>query len=160
MGTGKSAVGMELKKMTGYKLVDVDAEVERAEGMSIKEIFVTRGEPAFREAEASTIARVMQGRSQIVSTGGGAVLRDDNWAALAAGGVVVCLQASAETVHQRTGRSRNRPLLDVEDPLEKISEMLEERRPFYEKADIMIDTEGKSPYEIAAEVLEAAGWKR
>ncbi len=160
MGTGKSAVGAELCKMTGYKLVDVDSEVERVEGMSIKEIFETRGEPAFREAEAREIGRILERRSQVVSTGGGAVLRDDNMAALSGGGVVVCLRAPAETIYERTRRNRNRPLLDVEDPLGKIREMLEERRPFYEKADIMIDTGDKSPYEIAQEVLETLRWKR
>jgi shikimate kinase len=160
MGTGKSAVGRELRRLTGFRLVDVDTEVELAEGMSINDIFGSRGEGAFRDAEAREIGRISEGRGQIISTGGGAVLREDNMEALAHSGAVVCLFAPAETIYQRTRRNSDRPLLQVDDPLEKIREMLRERQPYYEKADVTINTEGKNPFEIATEVLEAVGWKR
>jgi len=160
MGTGKSAVGRELQRATGFGLVDVDAEVERAEGMSIEEIFNNSGEGAFRDAEAREIRRISEGRGQIISTGGGAVLRKDNMDVLLDAGVVVCLTATAESVYKRTRHNTKRPLLQCDDPLEQIRKMLDERRPFYEKADVMVSTEGKSPYEIAEEVLEAVGWKR
>lgn len=159
MGTGKSAVGRELHRLTGFRLVDVDAEVERAEGMSISDIFDSRGEGAFRDAEAREILRITEGKGQIISTGGGAVLRQDNMDALLRSGVVVCLAASAGTIYKRTKRNKERPLLQVEDPRGRIEEMLAERLPYYKKADVTINTEGKSPYEIATELLEAVGWK-
>jgi len=160
MGTGKSAVGRELQRMTGLRLVDVDAEVERAEGMSISNIFETRGEAAFRDLEAREIRRISEGRDQIISTGGGAVLRDDNMEVFSRSGVVVCLTASAETVLERTRHNTHRPLLQVDDPMEQIRNLMNERLPYYEKADAKVSTDGKSPYEIAQEVLEAVAWKR
>jgi shikimate kinase len=160
MGSGKSAVGRELQRLTGFRLVDVDTEVERAEGMSINDIFSSRGEAAFRDAEAREISRISESRGQIISTGGGAVLRQDNIETLSGSGAVVCLSASPETIYKRTKRNRDRPLLQVDDPLKKIREMLAQRQPYYDKADATIDTEGKNPFEIATEVLEAVGWKR
>lgn len=159
MGSGKSAVGRELQRLTGFRLVDVDAEVERVEGMSINEIFSSRGQEAFREAEAREIRRITSERGQVISTGGGAVLRDDNMSALSESGPVICLEASAETIYKRTKRNRDRPLLQVDDPMGRIREMLSERGPFYRKADVTVNTEDKNPFEIATEVLEAIGWK-
>lgn len=159
MGAGKSVVGRELQRMTGFRLVDVDTEVERIEGITISEIFATSGEAAFREVEAREIRRISEGRNQIISTGGGAVLRADNMEALEEGGIVICLTASAETVYARTMHNTDRPLLQVEDPQGRIQEMLRQRRPYYDKASYVIDTEGKSPYTIASEILEAVGWK-
>lgn len=160
MGSGKSAVGSELARMTGYRLVDVDHRVERSEGMSISDIFKDRGEPAFRDAEAREVAGLGAGRNQIISTGGGVVLREDNMSTLKEGGIVVCLTSTPETAYERTRRSTHRPLLKTEDPLARIRRMMREREPYYLKyADVMVDTEGKSPYEIASEILEAVGWK-
>jgi len=159
MGTGKSAVGRELRRLTGFRLVDVDAEVEQAEGMSIMEIFASRGEEAFREAEAREIRRITKDSGQVISTGGGAVLREDNMKAFSRSGDTICLLASAETVYARTKRNTERPLLKVDDPLKKIKEMMTEREQYYRKADFTVDTEGKNPLEIATEVLEAIGWK-
>jgi shikimate kinase len=79
---------------------------------------------------------------------------------LKATGVIVCLTALPETILKRTSKNRERPLLQVEDPLRKIHDLVEARGPFYEKADIMIDTEGKSPFHIAGEILEKMGWRR
>ena len=75
-------------------------------------------------------------------------------------GTIFCLNASAETILERTGSSQDRPLLKVEDPKKKISELLAYRRPFYEKAGIMIETDGKSPLLIAEEIVEIAKWKK
>ena len=74
--------------------------------------------------------------------------------ALRENGLVFCLNASVETILERTGRSEDRPLLKVENPREKISELLAYRRPFYEKAGIMIETDGKTPLEIVDEIME------
>jgi shikimate kinase len=154
MGTGKTEVSRELARLTGYAQVDVDVEIERAEGMTITEIFKRFGEPRFREMETREIKRVSLGRSLIISTGGGAVMKDENMEALRTGGVIVCLSASPETILKRTSNDSTRPLLQVENPLKKIKELLSLRKPYYERADIMIDTEGKTPLQVAEEIIE------
>lgn len=159
MGTGKSAVGRQLKKLTGFRFVDVDHEIEEAEGMSISEIFAHRGEPAFRDIEAAHIRRLCEGRGQIISTGGGAVLRGDNMEALNESSVLICLMATPEDVYERVRSSRHRPLLDDHDPLGRVRELMAERAPYYDKAGLAVDTTGKSPFEIATEILESIGWK-
>ncbi len=160
MGTGKTAVGRELSHMLGWKIIDVDDEIVKAEKMAIKEIFGRFGEPAFRDIETGMIKRVSGSRNVIISTGGGAVLRQENMEILRANGVIVCLWASPETILRRTRRDNERPLLQVEDPFGRIRELLEQRKTFYEKADIMVDTEDKTPLQIAEEILERTGWKR
>ncbi len=160
MGTGKTEVGRELSRILGWKVIDVDEEIVRAKKMSINEIFGKFGEPVFRDIETEMIEEVSRNRNVIISTGGGAVLRQENVEILRRNGVVICLWAEPETILRRTSNNSERPLLQVDDPLARIRELLEYRRPFYEKADIMIDTEGKSPFNIAEEILERMEWKR
>lgn len=154
MGTGKSEVSRELSRILGWKAIDVDTEIEKSQKMTIAEIFKQFGEPRFRDTETEMIRIFSKNKNVIISTGGGAVLRQENMDALRENGIVVCLTAKPETILQRTGNNNDRPLLQVEEPLKKIKELLEFRRPYYEKADIMIDTEGKTPLEIAEEIIE------
>ena len=160
MGAGKTAVGRELSHLLGWKIIDVDDEIVKAQKMTIKEIFSRFGEPAFRDIETGMIGKIARNRNVIISTGGGAVLRQENMDMLRESGVIVCLWASPETILKRTSRDNERPLLQVEAPLKRIRELLDCRRPFYEKADIMIDTEEKTPLQIAEEILERTGCKR
>lgn len=160
MGTGKTAVGRELSRILGWKIIDVDDEIVKSQKMSIKEIFGSFGETGFREIETGMIREVSKRKNVIISTGGGAVIRQENMDMLRERGVIICLDASPETILKRTSSNSERPLLNVEDPFRRIKELLEIRRPFYEKADIIISTEGKTPLLIAEEVLERAGWKR
>jgi len=154
MGTGKTAVGRELSRLLSMKLVDVDTEIEKSQGITITEIFKRFGEVRFREIETETIKKVAENRNIIISTGGGAVLKEENMQNLRRNGVIVCLMASPETILKRTSHDSNRPLLQVEDPFGRIKALLDFRRPFYEKSDIVIDTEGKTPLQIAEEIIE------
>lgn len=160
MGTGKTEVGRELSNILGWKIIDIDDEIVKAHKMSINEIFNKLGEPAFRDIETEMIRKISQNKSLIISTGGGAVLRQENMEALRNNGIVVCLTATPETIFKRTSSNNERPLIQVENPRQKIEELLARRRPFYENADIIIDTEGKAPLHIAEEILERGGWKR
>lgn len=160
MGTGKTAVGKELSRILGWKVIDVDEEIVKAQEMSVNEIFNRFGEARFREIETGMIREVSKRKNVIISTGGGAVIKQENMDLLRDTGVVICLDASPETILKRTSSNSERPLLNVEDPFRRIKELLEFRRPFYERADIVINTEGKTPLLIAEEVLEKAGWKR
>lgn len=154
MGTGKSAVSKELSKVLGWKAIDIDTEIEKSQRMKITGIFKQFREPGFRDIETEMIKNLSKNKNAIISTGGGAVLRQENMDALRENGVIICLTATPETILQRTSNNNDRPLLQVEDPLKKIRELLEFRMPYYEKADIMMDTEGKTPLQIAEEIIE------
>jgi shikimate kinase len=154
MGTGKTAVGRELARLLNMKLVDVDTEIENSRQTTINEIFKQFGELRFREIEIEMIRKLSQRKDVIISTGGGAVLRQENVDVLRDQGIIICLMAMPETILKRTLHSSHRPLLQVEDPFGKIKELLDFRRPFYEKADIMIDTDDKTPRQIAEEIIE------
>jgi shikimate kinase len=154
MGSGKTAVGKELSRLLDMKLIDVDTEIEKSEKITINEIFKQFGEPRFREIETEMIRKLSESKNAVISTGGGAVLKQENMDILRKNGAIVCLTASPETILQRTSNSDDRPLLKVENPLKKINELLNFRKPFYQKADFMIDTEGKNPLQIAEEVIQ------
>lgn len=146
MGTGKTEVGKELSRLLGIKMIDIDSEIEKAEGITINEIFKRYGESKFRDIETEMIKKISTENNLIISTGGGAVLREENIKMLKENGVIVCLFATPETIFERTKDNSDRPLLKVDNPLCKIKELLEYRLPFYKKADIIIDTEGKTPF--------------
>jgi len=154
MGTGKTAVGRKLSMFLKMELIDVDTEIEKSQQMTINEIFRQFGEPRFREIETEMIQKLSERKDVIISTGGGAVLKQENMDALRKQGVIICLMASPEIILKRTSHNSNRPLLKVEDPFEKIKELLNFRKPFYEKADILIDTEDKTPLQIAEEIID------
>jgi shikimate kinase len=153
MGSGKTVVARQLARILGMKVIDVDTEIEKSTKMTINEIFKQFGEPRFREIETGTIKQVSENNNVIISTGGGAVLKQENMDAMREKGVIVCLTVAPETILERTMKTKDRPLLLVENPLERIKELLEYRKPFYEKADIMIDTESKTPLQIAEEIV-------
>jgi shikimate kinase len=140
MGTGKTVVARELARELGMSYVSTDDHIERREGRLIKDIFRDSGEPYFRKAEKEAVRELSEGNEQVIDTGGGVVLDAENLENLKSGGLVICLWADPGTVHLRTKKHRHRPLLNVDDPEKRISELLEERRPFYEKADVHVDT--------------------
>jgi shikimate kinase len=159
MGTGKTTVSAELARLTGFARVEVDEEIEKEAGMPISEIFATMGEPRFRDMETGMVRKVAGRKNTVISTGGGVVMREENMRALRSNGVIVCLTASPEAILERTSHNSDRPLLQVEDPIKKINDLLSLRNPHYEKADLMIDTGGKSPLEVAEEILRSIGWR-
>jgi shikimate kinase len=154
MGTGKTKVGKELSRLLNMKLIDADTEIEKAEKMTINEIFKQYGESRFREVESEMVKKLSEYKNSIISTGGGVVLRQENIDALKKNGIIICLMAKPETILKRTCNNNDRPLLQVENPIERIKELLNFRKPFYEKADIIINTEEKTPLQIAEEIIE------
>jgi len=154
MGVGKTSVGTGLAKDVGYQFVDTDMLIEADQKMSVTEIFATKGEPFFRDVESRVIGEVLQRENQVVSTGGGAVIRDSNREAFKKAGFVVCLTARPEVIFERVRHETHRPLLRTEDPLAKIGELLESRAPFYAQADAVIDTSEKSVEAVITEIKE------
>lgn len=154
MGTGKTAVGRELAQRLHMRLIDIDIGIEEVAGMKIPDIFSRFGEARFRDIETTVIRKYAALDHAVISTGGGAVLREENIEALRKNGIIFCLSASPDTILKRTDGNDDRPLLKSDDPLRKIIELMQYRRPFYEKAGITIDTEDKSPLQVAEEIAE------
>lgn len=154
MGVGKTSVGTRLAKDLGYQFVDTDELIEKDQRTTITEIFEKHGEPYFREVEVDIIHNVMQNENQVVSTGGGAVLRDENRAAFKDAGFVVCLTARPDVIYRRIERETHRPLLRTPDPLMKIKELLDSREKYYRQADLVIDTSEKSVDDVIHEIKE------
>ena len=160
MGTGKTAVGKILSQKLGFVLVDADAEIEREQKTTITDIFNRLGEAAFRDMESAVIKRLSVLKKAVLSTGGGAVMRAENMEALRENWFIVCLEATPETILRRTRTNKNRPLLTGPDPLQKIRELYEFRRPYYEKADIMINTDDIGTLQVAEEIIKAVKSKQ
>lgn len=158
MGTGKSTVGRAVAARLGFRLLDSDHEIERAEGRTITEIFAQNGEAAFRAMEKSFIEGGHPGERTVVSCGGGLVVQPGMLDALQSRGVVVCLHASLETVLARTSRNRNRPLLEVENPEERIRTLYAAREPIYRRAGTMVLTDSRPLGDIVAHVVRI--WQR
>jgi shikimate kinase len=142
-GSGKSTVGRHLARHLGWQFVDSDSEIEQRIGDSISSYFASNGEGAFRELEERVVAELCarNSASAVLSTGGGVVLREANRRALRATGAVVYLRTSAEELFRRLRYDRQRPLLQVDDPLKKLRELYRERDPLYrETAHYIIET--------------------
>jgi shikimate kinase len=159
MGCGKSTVGRELQQRLGYPLVDMDAVIEQRAGKPITRIFEDDGEAAFRDMETGLLHELNDPTAprRIISTGGGIIGRCENRDLLRELGYVVWLQAPAAVIVERTSKNRSRPLLQTDDPSERIRILLEERRPLYqESAHLALDTSGLSSDEVATGILECA----
>lgn len=154
MGVGKTSVGTRLAKDLGYTFVDTDALIEADQKTTISGIFSSFGEPYFRDVETRIIRQVLEGENQVVSTGGGAVIRDENRAAFKKAGFVVCLTARPEVIYERIKQETHRPLLQTPDPLAKIRELLGSREKFYRQADFVFDTSTKSVDDVIGEIKE------
>ncbi len=159
MGSGKSTVGRELHQRLGYPLVDMDHAIEQRSGKPITAIFAEDGESAFRDSETALLKELNDPTAprRIISTGGGIVTRPENRPLLKLLGYVVWLHAPADVILARTRKTRNRPLLDTEDPAARIHALMQEREPFYqEAAHLKLDTSGLCSAELASGILECS----
>lgn len=151
MGTGKTSVAKRLADELGMQFIEMDTVIEEMEGMSINEIFAKKGEPYFRKLESDVVKELGSKNGLVISAGGGVVLNPDNIKELEKGSILICLNATPQEIYKRVGNEIHRPLLNVEDPLKKIKELLDHRRPYYDKISIQIDTTGKSIEEVVKE---------
>jgi len=154
MGAGKSTIGKALASALGLEFLDSDKVIEERTGASIPLIFEIEGETGFRDREAAIIDELTQRDGIVLATGGGAILREENRAALVARGTVVYLHASVSQQLARTVHDTNRPLLQTEDREAKLAELMAFREPLYrDVADIIIDTEGNSPRKVINAIM-------
>src|SRR5580692_2523175 len=155
MGVGKSSIGRRLAARLGVPFIDADAEIEKAAGMSIADIFARHGEADFRDGEARVIARMLDGGPQVLATGGGAFMNADTRAAIAAHGVSVWLKAEFDVLMRRIKRRQDRPLLKSDDPGETLRALMEQRYPVYAQADITIQSREVPHDKIVDEIVGA-----
>jgi len=167
MASGKSHVGRQLAKRTGWKLLDADSVIIERAGRNIEEIFKTEGEVFFRSLESEIVSELCSGSRQIIAMGGGAFLNPANREQMLSHGSVVCLRAKPETIFKRLNKSQSkdrggrntpvRPLLGQNDPLEKIESLIQERSVAYSEAHYQVDTDEFGPDEIAVQILNLLG---
>jgi shikimate kinase len=153
MGAGKTTIGRLLAHKLKLEFVDSDQEIEERTGANIPWIFDVEGEEGFRDREQRVIAELTQRAGILLATGGGAILRPENRLALAGRGIVIYLYTSLEQQIERTGRDRNRPLLQGVDPAETLRNLMAVRDPLYrEIADYVIETDGLTARHVAQSI--------
>ena len=155
MGSGKSTVAACFGKKYAMNIVEMDEAIAEKEGRSIPKIFAEDGEEYFRNLETGFLEELKKRNNQIISCGGGVVLRKENISVMKESGKVVLLTASPEEILKRVKNDEGRPLLKGRKNVEAITELLEERRMKYEMAaDIVVKTDGKTADEICEEIMK------
>jgi len=154
MGAGKSAVGRALANRLSVPLLDSDHEIEAAAAMSVAEVFARDGEAFFRNREAEVIARLLAQGPCVLSTGGGAYLREDNRALIHETGVAVWLRADLDLLWERVRHKSTRPLLRTPDPKGTLRALYEARVEVYAKAELVVDAHpGYSIADMTTQVI-------
>ncbi|MEP9379510.1 shikimate kinase [Aquabacter sp. CN5-332] len=155
-GAGKSSVGRRLAKRLSLPFFDADDEIEKAAGMTIPEIFSSRGEAEFRLGEKRVMARLIQGAPNVIATGGGAFMNEDTRAAVKAGGISIWLRADLPTLLRRVKKRNDRPLLAAGDAAERLATLLAAREHVYALADVAVDSRDVLHDMVVEEVIASA----
>ena len=152
MGTGKTTVGRLLARRFGLEFVDTDAEVERRAGCSVAELFARDGESRFRELETQIFRAALQAPERVIATGGGTLLSNNNRLLLGTDRQVICLTCDPDTITQRVGEARERPLFTAQQP-HSVRTLLAEREPVYSLYP-QVDTTDRSPEQVAEAIAD------
>ena len=152
-GTGKSTVARLVAGMLGFEAVDEDQVIVQRDGRSIAQVFDEDGEAAFRSLEASLFAEFAGRERIVVASGGGAMLLESTRRSIVEAGLMICLEATPETIAGRLGTSGDRPLLAAEEPLTRIRRLKDQRAALYALCDFRVATDALSPQEVASEVV-------
>lgn len=155
MGVGKTTIGRHIADEIGLTFIDSDREIENRTGVEIPLIFEFEGEIGFRKREQAVIAELTTLSNIILSTGGGVILNEQNRHHLQTRGYVIYLHASVEDLLERTAHSRNRPLLQIENPRTKLEQIMTERHPLYQSvAHVTIETGHRTIRQVVKAVLK------
>ena len=155
MGAGKTTIGRRLADHLGLPFRDADGEIELAAGMPVADIFSTYGEVAFRDVERRVIARLLDGGSLVLATGGGAYMNAETRARVSESAVSVWLKADHATLMKRVRRRGHRPLLHTADPDATMRRLIEERYPVYALADLTVSSQDTFHERVTQDVLDA-----
>src|SRR6476469_11176727 len=162
--SGKTTLGRNVARRLRLTFVDTDRLIEEMTGRTIPDIFLEDGEAAFRDLEREAIDRILQQRNQVVSTGGGAFVDPDNRRRLREGNLVIHLQVRPETVVDRLRNSRSgrpRPLLESPDPLNRVVQLMADRKEAYSAAHVTIGVDDRTRYELVGELRRRwLAWQR
>ena len=151
MGSGKTTVGAIVARKLGYRFVDLDAEIEKTAGKKIPAIFREDGEPAFRDLEAGCLAGFADRTGIVLSAGGGAPVRESNRPFFTDAACTIFLKIPLKTALERAGADGSRPLLEMGP--DEIRSLFESRALIYEKLGRAVESEGKTPLQVAEEII-------
>jgi shikimate kinase len=160
MAVGKSAVGRALARKLKRRFIDLDRAVEKSEGMKVSDIFAQKGEAYFRQCEKHTLAAVLEHDNQVIATGGGAIVDEENFRLIQERALLVCLTADTDVLLKRAGPGSKRPLLNGGDRKSRIEELLRLRRDKYARAHLSIDTTELTIDQVAERIIEMAKLER
>ena len=154
MGSGKSTIGKILAKNLNRDFQDSDHFIEEKTGVDIARIFDIEGEDGFRERESKALKDLLSQTNQVIATGGGSVVSKRNQALLKSRGYIIFLDTSAIQQMYRLRRDKKRPLLQTDNPLQRLEQLLVERRPIYlDLADLAIKTDRRVARKLAADII-------
>jgi shikimate kinase len=154
MGAGKTTVGRSLARHLGYGFLDTDEVITKAAKLSINEIFAQEGELAFRQLESDVLGQVCAYTKLCIATGGGIILKQENWGKLHHG-LIVWLDVPIDLLYSRLAEDNTRPLLQDPHPKEKLQSLLKQRQNLYAEADLhIIISENDTPEDIALRIIE------
>ena len=155
MGAGKTKIGKLLASKLDTDFYDIDSVIENKYNRKISEIFSNEGEEYFRELETETLKDISSNSDKsVISTGGGIVIKDENWAIMNENGITVYLDVDIETLWSRIKDDPDRPLVNVESPYEAVCKLFEDRKELYIKADYLFKTDILDPDKRADKLVE------
>lgn len=156
MGAGKSSIGRRLATRLGMPFADADTEIERAANQTITEIFERHGEAYFRDGERRVIQRLLDGKSKVLATGGGAFINAETRAAIISSqAITIWLKADRDVLMSRVRRRSNRPLLKTGDPESTMDRLIAERYPVYAEAKIHVQSRDVAHDVVIDDILSA-----
>ncbi|MGH7926728.1 MAG: shikimate kinase [Candidatus Binatia bacterium] len=156
MAVGKSAVGRTLARKLKRRFVDLDKIIEKTEGMKVSNIFTQKGELYFRQCEKDALKTVLEEENQVIATGGGAIIDEDNLRLVQNKALLVCLTANIDALLRRLGSGSKRPLLENTDRRIRMEELLLLREEKYAQAHLSIDTTDLTIDQVAERIIELA----
>ena len=155
MGSGKSTIGSIIAKRLNREFQDSDHYIEDRTGVDIARIFDIEGEQGFRDRESNALVDLLSHDNRVIATGGGSVLRKENQKLLKKEGYIVFLDTSVNQQMQRLQRDKKRPLLQTENPRERLEALFDERRPIYlDLADLAVKTDRRVARRLAADIIK------
>jgi shikimate kinase len=155
MGSGKSTIGNIIARRLHREFQDSDHFIEKRTGVDIARIFDVEGEQGFRDRESNALNELLGANDQVISTGGGSILREENRQLLKQKGYIIFLDTSVNQQMHRLRRDKKRPLLQTENPRERLESLLAERRPIYlDLADLAVKTNKRVARRLAADIID------